>query len=200
MALGLDCVGHRILPGHRLRLAVSTCYWPMIWPVSEPFVLSLRTGVGRLSLPVRPPCAGDEVQPNFGVAEAAPGAAFVALKRRPSVRRVEVDLKTGEMVHTVEGGSFGEAELARLHEIDLDLSYWLKKELRIREEDPLSARASISQNALLCRADWQIRVTCETELETTENAFQFRCQLTAKEDDSLAFQRSWAESIPRTTL
>ena len=28
----LNALGHRFLAGHRLRLAVSTAYWPLIWP------------------------------------------------------------------------------------------------------------------------------------------------------------------------
>jgi predicted acyl esterase len=31
----LDQIAYRIPAGHRLRIAVSTSYWPFIWPVAE---------------------------------------------------------------------------------------------------------------------------------------------------------------------
>ena len=38
--------------GHRIRLALSTTYWPMIWPAPETATLTIFGGT--LDLPVRP--------------------------------------------------------------------------------------------------------------------------------------------------
>ena len=40
----LNALGHRFLAGHRLRLAVSTAYWPLIWPTPERVTLTVHTG------------------------------------------------------------------------------------------------------------------------------------------------------------
>src|SRR5262249_21288706 len=40
--------------GHRIRLAVSTAYWPTFWPAPAPVALCVHTGGSRLALPVRP--------------------------------------------------------------------------------------------------------------------------------------------------
>lgn len=48
----LNACGQKVLPGHRLRLAISTCYWPMIWPAPSAATLTVRTGASALSLPV----------------------------------------------------------------------------------------------------------------------------------------------------
>jgi len=47
-----DC-GAVIPAGHRLRLALSTSYWPMVWPAPERATVTIVSGA--LDLPVRPP-------------------------------------------------------------------------------------------------------------------------------------------------
>jgi uncharacterized protein len=41
--------------GHRIRLAVSNAYWPIVWPSPESATLTLFTGGSELQLPVRKP-------------------------------------------------------------------------------------------------------------------------------------------------
>ena len=50
----IDCA-YSFAKGHRMRVAVSTTYWPLIWPSPEPVTLTLATGKSALALPVRPP-------------------------------------------------------------------------------------------------------------------------------------------------
>ena len=44
-----DCA-HAFPAGHRLRIALSTSYFPVAWTAPEPFALSLRTGASTLAL------------------------------------------------------------------------------------------------------------------------------------------------------
>src|SRR4029450_6305672 len=48
----LNDAGSVFPAGHRIRLALSTAYWPMIWP--SPEKATLRISGGTLGLPVRP--------------------------------------------------------------------------------------------------------------------------------------------------
>ena len=52
-----DC-GYVFAPGHRLRLAISTAYWPLIWPAPERATLTLRLPA-TLTLPARVAPAGE---------------------------------------------------------------------------------------------------------------------------------------------
>ena len=49
----LNDAGSVFPAGHRVRLALSTTYWPMIWPCPEKATLLISGGT--LDLPVRPP-------------------------------------------------------------------------------------------------------------------------------------------------
>ena len=62
----LNECAHRVRAGHRLRLAVSTSYWPVIWPAPVTATVTLRLAGCRLILPERR--AADEIDP------AHPGA------------------------------------------------------------------------------------------------------------------------------
>ena len=55
----LKAIGYALPAGHRLRLAVSTSYWPWIWPSPEPVELTVTCDDGSpLELPVRAPAVG----------------------------------------------------------------------------------------------------------------------------------------------
>src|SRR5205807_2395575 len=48
VAIRLGAAGHAFVPGHRIRVAVSSSYWPIIWPAPEPVTLTLHAGRLRL--------------------------------------------------------------------------------------------------------------------------------------------------------
>src|SRR5690606_38631754 len=58
VSLDLDQIAYRLPAGHRLRIAVSTSYWPFLWPEPEPTTVTISGG--HLDLPVRPTATGDE--------------------------------------------------------------------------------------------------------------------------------------------
>ncbi len=52
---------YRFLPGHRIRLALATSYWPLVWPTPGAADLRVSTDRAVLSLPGQP---GDAVEVN----------------------------------------------------------------------------------------------------------------------------------------
>ncbi len=70
--------------GHRIRIALSTAYWPMIWPAPEKATVTIFGGT--LDLPVRPPRAADALPPLPGPETATPEEATTI---RPGVVRID---------------------------------------------------------------------------------------------------------------
>ena len=66
-----DC-GATFPAGHRIRLALSTTYWPMIWPAPHDAAVTILAGT--LDLPSRPSRPEDAALPRPPVAETAPPA------------------------------------------------------------------------------------------------------------------------------
>src|SRR5262249_54412735 len=70
--LQLCDAAHSFAPGHRMRLALSTAYWKMVWPSPQRARLKVHLGGCRFELPVRPPAASDASLRPFGEPECAP--------------------------------------------------------------------------------------------------------------------------------
>jgi len=198
----LNDVAHRFHGGHRLRLSLSTSYWPIAWPAPTPVIASIRTGTSRLDLPRRQPQASDATLPEFGLPEAAPGESMRKLRQLPMTRRIEIDLTTNETVYTLrsDGGELEGAALARIEAIGLDVGSRLMKRYRILESDPLSAQTEIHSMVSLRRGPWHVRIDCRSRLSTTAESFQFGCDLECHEGDRLTFEKSWNVAIPRQLL
>jgi hypothetical protein len=193
----LNHVGHAFAPGSRLRLAVSTAYWPVVWPSPEAVTLTLFTGASALELPVRPPHPHDERLPPFAAAEGAPLPAYTEL--RPMRVERAVEREGTDVVYTVtsEGGAFRAGGPGRLEAIDLELEESSVRRYRIRDDDPLSARAEVLQRMGLRRGAWAVRVESRASFRATRESFELRARLEAFEGGGLVGARSWQYSIPR---
>lgn len=195
----LNDIAHAFTPGNRVRVAVSTSYWPIAWPAPERTRLTVWPGDSSLRLPVRPPRAEDEALLDYPAAEEAPGIEHEPLRALPFRRTVERDLVTDEFIYRLcsDGGEFGDHSRARLEALDLTLGYSMSKTHRIRTDDPLSACTEVEQWVELERGEWRVRIECETRLKAEAEHLHFVGELRAKEGEAVAFQRTWDCRIPR---
>ena len=60
----LPSTAYRFAKGNRIRLALGTSYWPLVWPVSNPAKVRISTGEACLSLP-RPDRVGARPNPSL---------------------------------------------------------------------------------------------------------------------------------------
>jgi putative CocE/NonD family hydrolase len=203
VTVGLNAIAHRFPAGHAIRLAVSTAYWPMVWPAPEPVTLELETRDSILSLPVRPRDPRDASLPAFEPAESAGSSSTrTALAPPRFVRSIERDLVTNEVVYRLlsEGGDLGTAAVVRIEEIELELGHTVEREFRIDEQDPLSACAEITERIMLRRGHWEIRVSARTKLRATREHFLLQAWLSVHEGVDEVFAREWDERIGRDLL
>jgi putative CocE/NonD family hydrolase len=198
----LNDVAHAFPEGHVVRVAVSTCYWPVVWPSPEPVTLTLFTGTGHLDLPVRPARTGDEELPPFGPPEQAPVPESRAVTHNRGRRSREHDPTTGEIVSIAfrDGGENGTAALSRLPDIDLDFGHAFRRTHRIRDDDPLSAKCELVQRSVLRRTGWLAQVDCRTELTADANQFRVRATLSASHNGEQIFSREWDQRVPRRLM
>jgi uncharacterized protein len=80
----LNDAGAVLPPGHKVRLALSTSYWPMVWPTPDKATLTILGGT--LDLPVRPPRDIDAL-PLLPDPETAPPEQSTVI--RPGVVRID---------------------------------------------------------------------------------------------------------------
>ena len=196
VAVTLNACGHRFLPGHRIRLSIASAYWPIIWPAPYAATLSIRADESALDLPVRvggerqaitfePPIHG----PRTPVTTVEPGI----------VRRFTVqDHVSGEMTYITEGigGVFGEGIL-RFDDVDVQLAHGMKRELTIRDDDPLSARYVLTQSYEMGREGWRTRVNTRAQMHSDRANFYLSCTLIAQLNGELVAERKWDVAIAR---
>jgi predicted acyl esterase len=87
----LDQCAYRVPAGHRLRIAVSNAYWPIIWP--SPEAVRLELSAATLLVPLRPLAQGDEV--TFPAPESASPWVTEKIRAASSERHSDSDEKTG---------------------------------------------------------------------------------------------------------
>ena len=189
----LNDVGYAVPPGHRLRAAISTAYWPLVWPAPEPVTLTLFTGASTLDLPVRGPREEDARLRPFDPPEAA--AAQPRTERRPYARsrRHSRDMITGE--HVVDAVK----DRGKIHLTDIDLEYagGGTERYSIQQRDPLSAKAYSRYSITHGRGDWQVAIETDTTVTATKDAFLVTAKLEAYESGVRVFSRTWDTTIKR---
>jgi putative CocE/NonD family hydrolase len=200
--LRLNDVAHAFGAGNRLRLALSTSYWPVVWPSPEPVTLSVSTATSALELPVRPRRPADDALRPFAAPETGPPAPYTEHAPARFERTVARDAATGELVHTIasDGGGFGAAGPGRLDDIDLEVAHSTVRRYRIRDGDPLSARAEVFQTTTLRRGNWAVRVEVRARCAATREAFVLEGTVRAFEGTEEVAARRWDASVPRDGL
>jgi uncharacterized protein len=169
----LNDAGSVFPSGHRVRLALSTAYWPTIWP--SPEQATLRIFGGMLDLPERPAQATDAQLPPLPGPETAPPEKPTRLRR-------------------------GDMRVERIDRIGLELGALYKSQFHVEEDDPLSAMVELGQTLTMSREAWQINVETQMRLSCTRTAFLLRGSLHAWEGANEICHRQWDRSIPRDFL
>ncbi|GAA2683238.1 CocE/NonD family hydrolase [Streptomyces lunalinharesii] len=193
----LNGIGHTFPPGHRIRLALSSAYWPWIWPHPEADGWTVDPAGSALELPVRG--EGSDGPPvTFGPPEqAAPlGVEFPqAAEERPE-RRVVRDVATGEWTLEVDPRYGG----TRVYPDGLEFTEDALETYRITSDDPTSARTRSTWSVRLHRPDtgWDARIATVSEISADADAFHTRNEVVCHDGDEEVFRRTWERSIPRT--
>jgi putative CocE/NonD family hydrolase len=197
----LNDVAYAFPPRHKLRLAISTSYWPIAWPAPEPVTMSLFIGESFVDLPVRPLDPRDSALRPFESPERA-AAETAELRPAPLKRIVERDRTTNETIYTVSSGrdNLDNAKLTRIKAIGLEVGHRMLKHFRIGEEDPEMARAEVVQKTWFRRGAWETRVETRTCFSSNSADFVLEAELTAYEGDELFFTHTWTRRIKRDLL
>jgi hypothetical protein len=205
----LNGIGHAFPAGHPIRLAVSSAYWPWIWPQPESAAGFMLDPAGSvLELPVR--ARESESRISFEEPEQSEplGVSFPATLDEPRPERLVVrDVAKGEwrlevdpLPHSRLRSSGGTPiGCTRVYPDGLEFTEDALETYTINETDPLSARA---------RSDWSVRlhrpepgwdVTFRTRVKPACDGTDFLAanEVVRTEGGEVTFRRSWEKRLPR---
>lgn len=185
--LTLDQCAYRLPAGHRLRLALSSSYWPYSWPEAAAF--SLEVNAGCLTLPTRIDADGQawEFEPAY-LPEARKSHALTPVVESKE-RTIDGLMDTLRIYgddgkhEDLQSGIITSSELEELWSID--------------HSDPASAKAQITWQRSFGREEWQVHTKLLSELQGDDKHWFVRQVLQAWENDELVFEQEFEDTVPR---
>jgi putative CocE/NonD family hydrolase len=189
--LALDNAAHRFHAGNRLRISISTTYWPLILPAPEPVKLALFTGSSHLTLPVRPTRAADANLRPFGP-PVVPPIAVRPISSKPGLHLVEWDAVNKRQVIRHEVGD-GVVLLTAVN-TRLIGKATVRSEIG---EDQTTGSIATEYVVGWQRDAWSPRVVGSSKITTTKSDFLMWGELNAYDGEEKVFTRTWDRKIPR---
>jgi uncharacterized protein len=188
--------------GHRLRIAISSAYWPIVWPSPEAVTLTIFAGSSRVILPVRSEGPEESGLRDIPGPEAGPLSPMTVVRPGRIERSVSIDQVTGAVTHRlyVDGGVFGDVGKIRLEDIDVELAHVFEKTYRIHPADPNSAFAGMTQTYEMGRGSWQVSIRAGAEMTSSTATFDLNAWVEAYEGGTSIFRKDWRASIPRNQV
>jgi putative CocE/NonD family hydrolase len=192
----LNDTAYAFRAGHRLRVSVSTTYWPMVWPSPEIVTLSVWPAGSSVTLPVRPPRPEDARLVVDTDPETGPPADTTQVRPGRWERSIHTDVLTGETVVT----NIADPGTVRLNNLDLEFRMAGEDRVGIREGDPLSCWAESLRTSEQRRGDWNIRLEGRIRLTSTASDFQLTGDFEGFESDRSVFTQHREATIPRDNV
>lgn len=186
----LDDAGYRFMAGHRVRVALSTTYFPLVLPppahvratiaVGDDTYVDIPTPTNLVAVELPEPA--DDLLPVYQ--QLSPGSADRVILRAGDGSTVTTTIlsDTGELVHPTNGMVWREIHESRSS---------------ITADDPSSFECVEVVTVMRRRSAMETLCSATCRLTATATAWQIEAQLTAFENGSGAFERSWRREIER---
>jgi uncharacterized protein len=191
--LDLDACGYRFGGGHRIRLSLSTAYWPMVLP--PPVDPGVKIDIASLGLAM--PLLGeheefemkkpDNPDPLPKYIEHAPAETGRTVTRDLAAGRTHYDIveDTGLFEHPGTGLSTRQRR---------------EETWSISPDDPLSMKGISTWTCDMKRARWSVRTVSTARIACTATDWLISASVLAYDGEKQIFEKSYEKSIPRDLM
>jgi hypothetical protein len=196
VSVPMNYVAQSFPAGHRIRLAISTSYWPLAWPPPEPVELAVVPTESRLVLPCRRDTLDDARLCEFGPPEGTPAMQKTLIEPEHHNWLVHRDLAadTSELEVIKDDGRW------RIDEPDLTIGSVTNEWYRSQGSEFESVSGETATRKEFSHGDWRTTIRTATSLRSTPTHFLLRAELDAWEGDTRIFSENWNRRIPRDLL
>jgi len=188
----LNECGYRFMRGHKMRVAISTNYWPMVMPPPDNVTATIRLGPDALiALPVR---AGVDAYTMDPPKDKNPLAEYSQISEGLHRRWVERNFQTGESHYRIIDDT-GEIEVPGHGMIS---RHRHDERWTIAADDPLSHRSTSRYICWMRRGEWSVHTESDSEMRCDADNFYVKATVRAYQNEELINEREWDEiAIPR---
>lgn len=190
VSIPINHIAYKVPAGHRIRVSISTAYWPLIWPSPDQAKITLESSLCQLAIPYRNTLKTDIEPPAYDKAASYEGAS---LRASDSQRLIHQDCKTG-IVTLETHDDFGRQHYTSCDsEIDLKMSQWQS----IHPENPLSAESKLVFELEMGREGWWTGLKSMYHMRCDHDYFYVTSTWQAFHDGELIFNKEFEETIKR---
>lgn len=188
----LNAIGHRFPAGHRLRLSLSTSYFPLAWTPPELATVTVHTAGSALCLPQRPPAENDG-RVTFPEPEGAEAARRETVESAEHNWLVHRDLarETSQLEIIKDEGVY------RLPDVDLEIGDRTWDWYDFHDDDVCSTRGETRTERSFRRGDWQVETRTRTVLTCDAEYFHVHAELDAYEGEERVYSANWTRKFRR---
>ncbi|MCM5558230.1 CocE/NonD family hydrolase [Pleomorphomonas sp. JP5] len=190
VSLTLDACGYRLKSGHRLRLALSSAYWPMILPPPSDAALTIDRASLRLDLPLLGTHEGiDMPEP----ADPDPLPKYITRVPGRTERSVSRNLTDNRTDYRI----FEDRGCEEHPQTGLAVREVRDETWSISPDDPLSMTGRSLWTCEMERPGWFVRTVIDTALSCTATDWKLSATVTAYDGDEKVSEKSFAKTIAR---
>jgi len=191
VSIKLDDTGYEIPAGHKLRLAVSTAYFPLIWPAPKKAKLTLDLASSCLTIPCHDRSA--TLVRDLGQGYVCPVKKTKKIRPEKHERLIQIDAKDG-LVTTSINDDFGEFTFL---EHNLTVGESCNETHSILPDDPYSAMSECSWHSNQSRPGWNVNVYTQLKVTCDAEYFYLNSSLKALENGVQIHHHKSQEKLPR---
>ena len=189
----LNHTAYVVPKGHKLRLAVSTSYWPIAWPAPTNTCLTIYSGLSLLKLPVLGKNATTEVLTDFSKNTLEEEDPTTTMREFRHNRKFSFDTKQNLNVLEIKADN----GKMKIKENGIEIGSKSLYRFSIGESDPLSAIAEYEWEWEYGRDNWQTKTHTYTRITSDLNHFYLYAVLIAWENNKQVFKKVWDEQFKR---
>jgi hypothetical protein len=185
----LDQIAYRVLKGHKIRLAISTSYWPLLWPM--PNTGKIEIIEGNIEIPVIE--GGSTDMRSFLTEKTDEPWKTETIRKSSNIRKVTRDIGSDQSILEIVD-DFG---LVRDSAHGLEIGSVAREWWTIHPNDPLSAEGRTHWTEERNRGNWRTRTETFATMHSDADNFYIHAKLEAYENEALLFEKEFSEAISR---
>ncbi len=186
--IALPSRAYRFRAGHRLRLSISSSYWPMVWPA--PTASKIHVAACGLTLPS---LVTGTVSAPVSLPAATKSQSWHETLSAPLIRRVSERSPDS----TLHGGWHQPWLVQRFPATGTTFGYDTRWEHRIDPSDPLSADCRFDHQMRFEREDGVAEVRSTARVTCNVDEFILEGEVEAAWNGETIFRRAWNPRVPR---
>ena len=188
--INLNHTGYEFKKNNKIRISISTSYWPMAWPLHEKFKLKIYLKNSFVELPKRIGLVKDN---SFKKAEQSKPLSFNQIIKPRRVRQITKNIESEDVIYSIKD-FFGKI---KLKDANLITENFTSQKYFLNENDPLSAKAQYDFQHFFQRSKWLIDIKGLVILTCDKKYFYLETNIIAKYNHLNFFKKNKIYKILR---